>query len=129
MPTASVAQPGFTGIPQVDQIHQVSTAPSTVPQKNFPDPSEFLVSLAPASNTTDSVLQPNLSTPQPPLPQPPISAPVSIEQPYQSTVPPTFDPTAIEQLHLNNSFNAPPPVSNVQQFSIPESSNFLINFY
>lgn len=66
-PKANVAQPGFTGIPQVDGINQVSTASVAVTSKDFPDPSEFLVNLPPASNTANVTSPPNISTPQAPL--------------------------------------------------------------
>jgi hypothetical protein len=43
-PKPNVPQPGFTGIPQVDRINQVSTSSAAVAPKEFPDPSEFLSS-------------------------------------------------------------------------------------
>jgi len=63
---SNVAQPGFTGIPQIDSISQLSNA-SNAPPKSFPDPSEFLVNLSQPSNQN---LPPTVSTPQPAFSQP-----------------------------------------------------------
>ncbi|KAI6207796.1 GRASP55 65 domain containing protein [Aphelenchoides besseyi] len=55
---SNVALPGFTGIPQIDQINQ-PPASNAKSDKHFPDPNEFLVSLP---NSQASVPQPADST-------------------------------------------------------------------
>lgn len=98
-PINNVAQPGFTGIPQVDQIQQVSTA--SVAPRDFPDPSEFLVNLPPASNSANTMIPPNVSTPQAPL----------NEHSYQSVAPTTQVPSPpIQSFVPTTEIKAEPPV-------------------
>ncbi|KAH7727522.1 Protein Y42H9AR.1 [Aphelenchoides avenae] len=69
--SGNVAQPGFTGIPQVDRI-QTSAAP-----KHFPDPAEFSMPASQATNgggygvpTTQPLAPPNVTANLPPPPGP-----------------------------------------------------------
>lgn len=116
VPVPNVAQPGFTGIPQVDQIQQVSTISNVPAPKDFPDPSEFLVS-SPPSNVANTPIQPNISTPQAPSNLPTLNqnVPPIESSDIQQTPIPAFS---------QNGYEAPiqyfPPTSNIA----PPSSNY-----
>lgn len=97
-----IAQPGFTGIPQLDNVH--SGAPTTQPQvPHFPDPSEFAV-------------------PQPPI-STPYQAPVSASDPYH---PPSSSPyqqpaptTSVPTVPAVSQQEVPSPYSYQPQTPLP----------
>uniref|UniRef100_A0AC34G6S0 PDZ GRASP-type domain-containing protein n=1 Tax=Panagrolaimus sp. ES5 TaxID=591445 RepID=A0AC34G6S0_9BILA len=75
----NIAQPGFTGIPQIDNM------PTATSGRQFPDPKDFLVTTSPSNNPFQS--QPSNGLPPPPPAvssyQPPVSDYNTPPQQYQ----------------------------------------------
>lgn len=140
---SSIAQPGFTGIPQLDKVNASSA--SALPQThNFPDPSEFAVPLVPVSSftPTPTSLPPHPevnSTYQPPVAQPPVlevSASSEFSYSYQQHIPQNLPPPNYPQIPqqqpLYSSYSSPPvqsaysvppvpPPSSNYEFAVPPS--------
>uniref|UniRef100_A0A914EIV9 PDZ GRASP-type domain-containing protein n=1 Tax=Acrobeloides nanus TaxID=290746 RepID=A0A914EIV9_9BILA len=126
----NIVQPGFTGIPQVDKINTTS-----VPRQ-FPDPSEFLVSSAPSTYVNGTTSSNGVNGVTTTAPQPPTTEYTSQQfhghgtQQHQQEVPtsysaqayPSYNSGVQQNYAQNQQFSAAAPNYQQQQQTTYETN-------